>query len=112
MVAAETTYEQGCAAGSHLDPDNGDCTLCAAWTFKSTAGTGVFSSCPNGTSSEPGSDALTDCTCITGYTAESDGIVCSPCAVDYYKSTTGAGVCSSCPTETSSEPGSDELADC
>jgi len=73
---------------------------------------GSCATCPSRTSSASGSDELTDCVCVAGYTAASDGVACSACEAGEYKATMGVGNCTVCPSHTSSAEGSDEVADC
>ena len=75
-------------------------------------GPGDCQACPSQTSSASGSDGLTDCACLAGYTATSDGVACDACDSGDYKVATGAGECSTCPAGTSSASGSDGLTDC
>ncbi|KAJ1471146.1 hypothetical protein T484DRAFT_1640410 [Baffinella frigidus] len=122
MAPAETAYEQTCTGtDSYVDPDNGDClpcevvgyfidgdecTPCIAGWYKPNTGPGSCTTCPTGTSSEPGSDEETDCKCKTGHRAESDGVACSPCGAGTYKDVVGAFACKGCPLKTSSVSGS------
>ncbi|KAJ1471837.1 hypothetical protein T484DRAFT_1590495, partial [Baffinella frigidus] len=95
------------------------CTACAAGTYKVGSGTGVClacgagyytdavastsselcNRCPAQTSSQT-SGYITSCICVSGYTAESDGVACSACEAGKFKSVTGAEACSSCPAGT------------
>ncbi|KAJ1467884.1 hypothetical protein T484DRAFT_1644994 [Baffinella frigidus] len=102
-----------CVVGYTATTDGEVCIACSAGSYKSTTGTGsCVGVCPTGTSSEPGSDELTDCKCNTGYTAGSDGIACSPCGVGTYKDVAGAVGCQACPTNTSSASGSSSQSNC
>jgi hypothetical protein len=104
-----TSDDQVCEADSGGDD-------CEAGEYLASSsrrvGGGSCRPCPSGTSSDAGSDALTDCTCLAGYTADEDGARCSECEAGTYKSATGAGACTPCPSGTSSDAGSDELTDC
>ncbi|KAJ1467883.1 hypothetical protein T484DRAFT_1644991 [Baffinella frigidus] len=102
-----------CVVGYTATTDGEECTACSAGSYKLTTGTGsCVGVCPTGTSSEPGSDELTDCKCNTGYTAGSDGIACSPCGAGNYKDVAGAVGCQPCPLKTSSASGSSSLSNC
>ncbi|KAJ1463664.1 hypothetical protein T484DRAFT_1599768, partial [Baffinella frigidus] len=72
------------------------CTSCGMNTY-STALTAIVSTtcspCPTNTFSAVGSSV---CTCITGYTAASNGVVCVPCGAGTYKTATGVGTCAVC----------------
>jgi hypothetical protein len=73
-----------CPAG-FTDADAGPCTACLAGGYKATAGSMTCAACPAYTSSAAGSNELTDCMCLSGYTAESDGVACSACEAGQYK---------------------------
>ncbi|KAJ1466785.1 hypothetical protein T484DRAFT_1646548, partial [Baffinella frigidus] len=60
---------------------------------------GVCQPCPDGTSSASAEDTpLESCVCKAGYTAASDGVVCTACAGGTYKIATGSGECIACGT--------------
>ncbi|KAJ1470397.1 hypothetical protein T484DRAFT_1575161, partial [Baffinella frigidus] len=100
-----------CSAG-FTDADGGECTPCDAGTFKSVTGSGICTWCPSHTSSAAGSVEVTDCVCVAGHTAESDGVPCRACDAGTYKAGTGAGECSVCPVGSSSASGIEALTDC
>jgi Tyrosine-protein kinase ephrin type A/B receptor-like len=82
------------------------CTECEAGTYKTVIGAVMCQTCPTGTSSVMGSDALTECICQAGYAAAEDGVVCNSCTAGLVKASTGVGQCTSCPARmTSVEPG-------
>ncbi|KAJ1477308.1 hypothetical protein T484DRAFT_1602958, partial [Baffinella frigidus] len=83
---------------------------CEAGRFRTA--TGSCTACPSHTISAEGSDAVTDCVCVVGYTAAWDGAACSACNTGRYKAVTGAGECLTCPAGTSSASGSVEVTDC
>jgi len=86
-----------CAAGTYSGEGATSCTPCEAGTFSPSQGAGACLACPAHTSSTVvGSSALTDCTCIAGYTAEADGLACRACGAGTYKLATGSGSCSPC----------------
>ncbi|KAJ1494851.1 hypothetical protein T484DRAFT_1608720, partial [Baffinella frigidus] len=101
-----------CLVGYRGTSDGAACTACEAGTFKSAAGAGECSTCPPGTNSVSESDEVTDCQCLAGYTAASDGLKCGACETGAYKVATGAGSCTACPSHTSSSEKSDEVTDC
>jgi len=61
---------------------------------KPLTGTGACSLCPNGTRSGGGSDNVTACICVEGYTAGSDGVECTACEAGTYKDWPGTGAVS------------------
>ncbi|KAJ1465896.1 hypothetical protein T484DRAFT_1594020, partial [Baffinella frigidus] len=95
-----------CLSGYMGMSDGVACTVCSAGTFKSAFGVGDCAVCPEHTYSHEGSSGVTDCLCVIGYTADSDGVECSPCTAGTYKSITGASQCSACPVTMSSLEGS------
>jgi hypothetical protein len=62
--------------------------------------------CPSHTSSAEGSDEVTDCVCVAGYTAASDGVACSPCEAGMFKRVVGTAACETCPVNSGSSSGS------
>jgi len=103
-----------CSIGTHQDEKGQtSCEECAVGKYGDTNGNRHCSECPqNSRSLSAGSVAVTDCKCLTGYTADSDGEACSACPNGEYKSVTGTSTCSLCPAGTSSEQGSSALVDC
>jgi hypothetical protein len=101
-----------CMAG-HTATENGvACSQCNAGEFKITGGIGNCSICPTGTDSAPGSNDVTNCTCLIGFTGTVIGQECTLCDTDSYKDVPGVGNCSNCPYGKTSQAGSDELTDC
>ncbi|KAJ1468717.1 hypothetical protein T484DRAFT_1589403, partial [Baffinella frigidus] len=100
-----------CACNAGYAGDGFGCSSCGADKYTEETGT-KCSTCPNHTTSEAGSDELTDCRCVAGYTAPEDGDACSACEVGTYKTSTGTGACSGCPDNTESVEGSSDLASC
>ena len=94
-----------CPAG-YTGADGGPCAACEAGTFKAAAGSGSCVACPSQTSSAEGSNQLTDCKCLPGYTAASDGVACSVCEAGTSKSAVGTGACETCPANSESSSGS------
>lgn len=97
----------------------GPCTACIAGTYKTAKGTGACINCPEDTYSttlnatDPatclacpansvapeGSDDLTDCQCMPGYTGPNGG-VCVQCAAGLWKDWVGPEACTRCPEGT------------
>ncbi|KAJ1474415.1 hypothetical protein T484DRAFT_3264942 [Baffinella frigidus] len=100
-----------CPAG-YTGADGGPCAACETLTYKAAAGSGTCAACPSKTGSAAGSDELSDCVCVSGYTSGSDGAVCSACEAGTYKATWGPETCVACPAYTVSSDGSNELTDC
>jgi len=71
------------------------------------------SMCPESTQSQAGSKDVEECSCFAGYTATSNGVTCSPCPENTFKTYTGIGECTGqCPEHLYSQPGSDSISDC
>jgi len=68
--------------------------------------------CPVGTNTPPGASDIAQCTCIEGYTAESNGVVCTACAAGTWKNVTGNTTCIECPDDSASPEGSQHLVNC
>ena len=70
--------------------------------------------CPTGSSSSHGAVGPGNCTCLAGYgtTDNSGGTSCEQCVENTYKSTDGNFECTSCPSSSTSPPGSTLLQDC
>ena len=76
------------------------CSLCPVGKYSSaTAQTSVAScvTCPDASSSPPGSGNGADCICNIGFTGP-NGQPCAPCAVGKYKDLNGTVECQSCPS--------------
>ena len=95
-----------CVAGYNGTSDGEQCTACEAGGYKVTAGTGSCSACPSHTSSAEGGDELTDCQCVLGYTAASDGMACEACEAGTFKGAAGTAACETCPAHAESSSGS------
>jgi Tyrosine-protein kinase ephrin type A/B receptor-like len=97
-VLSGTTSRTGCICNTGYEAvsDGIECTVCVAGSYKTSVGAGHCSLCPSGTSSENGSTALDDCSCVAGYHADSNGVVCTLCEVGTFKSNNGTGVCLEC----------------
>jgi hypothetical protein len=79
-------------------PDNGPCRQCGIGLYKGTIGAAACSTCPLLTSTKTvASKLITDCQCIPGTEATVDGVACTSCAINTYKSTNGTGACYACP---------------
>jgi hypothetical protein len=99
------------------------CTLCAAGKYKYVNGSVACTYCPTNSLSPEASETITDCTCNAGYTGP-DGGPCTPCAAGTYRTTLGSSqpvagnyktlssMCQSCPANSASPTGSNELTDC
>ena len=113
-LASTGVGDCSCIAGHTAESDGMACAACETGKYKTSTGTGACSVCPLGTSSSARSGELTDCKCIAGYTAGSDGAECTACGAGTFKSSTGTGSCSACPAGTSSgnATGRDEATDC
>ena len=80
-----------CVAGYTASSNGVACSACGAGTYKPAAGAGICTACPAHTSSAAGSTAAGDCTCLAGYTAETDGVACSACGAGTYKASSRRG---------------------
>jgi|DEB0MinimDraft_4_1074332.scaffolds.fasta_scaffold00801_5 proprotein convertase subtilisin/kexin type 5 len=87
-----------------------ECDPCVPGTFKSIASSSLpCSSCPQYSTSLPGSTDLSDCLCLAGYTP-GDG--CEPCQEGTYKVLVANIECSVCPDDTHSKLNSSSISDC
>ena len=85
-----------CPPGS-FGPHGGPCEACEEGKFKATPGTDpCVNQCPPNTNSASGSDAVTDCVCNAGYTADADGQECTACPAGSFKEEKGATECDAC----------------
>ena len=100
-----------CPVG-YTGADGEACSACLAGMYKALAGSVSCAACPLNTISVAGSNELTDCACLPGYTAASDGVACAACDAGTFKSMGGAGSCAVCPLHSTSAAGSNELANC
>jgi hypothetical protein len=101
-----------CEFGSFATEDGVACISCPQGSYKGWFGTGLCSICPSGTSSPLQSDTSDNCTCLAGYQGMSNGAPCTACGAGSYKSSTGTGECSICPSGTSSPLQSDTPDNC
>ena len=101
-----------CNAG-YTGPNGGACTRCASGSYKGSAGDAGCDACPSGETSRPGSTSSQSCSrsCDPGSTGPEGG-PCQLCVEGQYKTSPGSAACSSCPSKTISQTGSDELTDC
>ena len=85
-----------CPPGS-FGPHGGPCEACEEGKFKATPGADpCVDQCPANTNSASGSDAVTDCVCNAGYTADADGQECTACPAGSFKEEKGATKCDAC----------------
>ena len=105
-----------------------NCSACAAGKYKENVGQGLCQDCPVDSDSSPGAVALVNCSCKAGYTGTNGSActACSPgeykevngdsrchvCPVAKYSPVAGSPVCSPCPRNSSSHPGSARLSAC
>jgi cysteine-rich repeat protein len=68
--------------------------------------------CPDYTSSPPGSQNIRNCTCLVGHVARSHGLSCSPCEAGTFKNVSGAGICYPCHPGSTSLEASTASTDC
>ena len=115
MVSAEGSDDVAdclCEAGSYNNPDNSQCLECTANTF--CTGDGSLNACAifrthSWNQDALGSTTFNDCVCQPGYYL--NGNVCDVCEAGKYCAGTGAPP-QSCPTDSTSPTGSDDLFDC
>ncbi|KAJ1469289.1 hypothetical protein T484DRAFT_1643042, partial [Baffinella frigidus] len=84
-----------CSAGFTRN-EGGRCTVCEAGSYNDKTGSKECSACPWFTSSAAGSKEQSDCKCLAGYTAASDGVECTACDEGTFKGATGSGECRDC----------------
>ena len=75
-------------------------------------GTDACIDCPVGTNSTKGTSNIAGCKCIKGYTAGSDGVVCTACAANFWKNVIGSSNCIACPIGQKSPMGSQDVSNC
>lgn len=91
--------------------DNG-CVACGVGTYKDTQHA-ECQACPDFTTTDAsGSNSVTDCLCLQGYTAQTTGVACVECAGGEYKDFTGSTACLVCPLNSNSPPGSTSPSSC
>ena len=73
------------------------CTQCGINRY--THDLSTCGDCPDNTMAPIGSNEITDCKCLPGYTGE-DGLACSPCGFGTYKETVGSSECILCSSDT------------
>jgi len=95
----------------------GECVPCAPGTFKGGLGDGVCDvcpqdhycpgntvvpeQCPGDSVSAPGSDALADCACVSGfYAIREPTLRCEPCGAGTYNERRNQSACTACPVDT------------
>jgi hypothetical protein len=120
IAGSNTVLNCVCIEGYFSLVNGVECTGCVQGSYKSTKGTGLCTSCvtstysitinathesaclgcPEKNWSPARSDALLDCICIAGYTADTDGVPCNACIAGTYKNFTGVGLCTQCPANT------------
>ncbi len=86
-----------CSGGTYkTNSGNASCSICTA-NYYCTGGTG-HTACTANSSSESGSDAITDCYCNAGFggDAGTSGGKCTACAIGAYKSAVANTSCSLC----------------
>ena len=93
--------------------DDASCIACEENTYKDSHGSGLCTSCPNGTESVSTSDSIDNCNCIHGFGGwTAHGCTLCTSGTYVYKTTNGNGECTPCPTNTISDAGSTELSQC
>ena len=62
------------------------CDACPIGTYKNVSGNMPCTQCPvNTITKDAGSQHISDCHCLPGYFANTDGVNCVPCDVNTYK---------------------------
>lgn len=93
-----------CVAGKYKSATGSmECTDCGPGKFQPALGAdreNTCINCPDNTFAAASSMAITNCTCLAGYSALSDGNTCTACVAGSYKTTTGTGTCTQCPVNT------------
>ena len=93
-IQGYTATSNGVACTACVEGDDVCSSACVQGQYNSADdGSKTCAECPEYTFSVAGSMALTDCKCIAGYTADSDGVACSACAYGTYKSDVGSSPC-------------------
>ena len=92
-----------CVPGSYKQLLGDDaCQLCPAAKYSTAAASTECLSCPSNSTSLLGSNQLTDCTCLSGYTGDS-GQVCVACPTGTFKAVNGSRACERCEAGSYSE---------
>ncbi|KAJ1465596.1 hypothetical protein T484DRAFT_1647963, partial [Baffinella frigidus] len=90
-----------CGAGTYWGGSGvHSCAQCRANTYSTTVkatSSSACIACPSNTASTLGSNVITRCSCIAGYTATAVGRACTACGVGTYKSLAGISECIPCP---------------
>ena len=103
---------QPCQPGAYSATNaSASCTLCVAGKFSTGWGSTGCNMCPALTDAPAGSETLTKCTCVAGYTGP-DGGPCQACAENTYKATSGSATCVSCSSGSSSPAASAHISSC
>jgi hypothetical protein len=98
-------------------PRDSSCTACGEGKFKISTGAYQCSSCTtsfggdNSGSSVRGSSSQDSCLCNAGYEKPTYG-PCEQCKAGKYKESRDQKLCTSCPSKTSSPPGSTSVSSC
>lgn len=104
-----------CPRGTFQDKVNQtSCNICPANTYQPKEGATAKEdclTCPLNSGAEASSSALTNCTCLQGYTGQ-DGGPCSKCVAGTFKLTEGSAACEQCPRDTYAGAGSSACAAC
>jgi len=84
-----------CALGKFRD-ENNVCKNCWPGTYKNDVGDHNCYVCQLDSTSETGSESITDCMCNSGYTFGNSANTCSACKHGKYKASSGNVACDSC----------------
>jgi hypothetical protein len=96
------------AVSVQIEPGPSD-TICPAGQYEDAD---ACIDCPAWTNSTIGASDIADCKCLKGYTAESDGVVCTVCAAHFWKDVVGSSPCYACPLGLESPEGSQDVLNC
>ena len=87
---------QPCQPGAYSATNaSASCTLCVAGKFSTGWGSTGCNMCPALTDAPAGSETLTNCTCVVGYTGPPEG-PCVACASGRFKESLGSAPCAPC----------------
>ena len=87
---------QPCQPGAYSATNaSASCTLCVAGKFSTGWGSTGCNMCPALTDAPAGSETLTNCTCVAGYTGPPEG-PCVACASGRFKESLGSAPCAPC----------------
>ena len=76
------------------------CVACAPGTYKQNVSNDPCQICPPHATTANGSISPQNCSCPAGYSGQSAGVDCQPCATGFAKSSPGEGQCAQCPPGT------------